>query len=267
MRVIGAVVFMLVLAAGAATAAEPVALATARALYNAGRFAAAIESATEARRDPQFAAAAALVLARAHLERDRLGADPADLTTARDTLATIRSDALSVRDQVDLLIGLGQTLYLVDSFGAAAELFDTALGRGTMLPSRDRRMLLDWWAAAVEREALTRAPDRRAPLFARLAERMNRELLLEPGSPVANYWLVAAARGEGDLDRAWDAAVAAWVRATLSPDSAATLRADLDRLMQDALILERTRTRPAREQPEATAALRAEWAMVKQNWK
>jgi hypothetical protein len=267
MRVIGAVVFVLVLGGGAATAAEPPALATARELYNAGRFAAAIESATEARRDPQFSAPAALVLARAHLERYRLAADPADLTTARNTLTTIRSDALSARDQVDLLIGLAQTLYLVDSFGAAAELFDTALGRGTMLPSRDRRMLLDWWAAAVEREALTRAPDRRGALFARLADRMNSELLIEPGSPVANYWLVAAARGEGDLDRAWDAAVAAWVRAALSPDSAATLRADVDRLMQDALILERTRTRPAREQSDATAALRAEWEMVKQNWK
>jgi hypothetical protein len=268
MRALRTAVFVLVLAAaGSATAAEPEALARARALYNAGTFDAAIEAATAARREPMFADAAALVLARAHLERYRAGSDPADLTTARDTLAAVRPYALSPRDQVDLLIGLGQTLYLGDAFGAAAELFDTALGRGSILPVRDRRLLLDWWATAVEREAQTRAPDRRAPLFARLADRMTEELLAEPGSPVANYWLAAAARGEGDLDRAWDAAVAAWVRATLSPDTTATLRADIDRLVLDALVPERARTRLLREQPEATAALRAEWGLVKQNWK
>ena len=268
MRVARTAVLVLVLAAaGSVTAAEPEALARARGLYNAGSFDAAIEAATAARREPMFADAAALVLARAHLERFRSGSDPADLAAARDTLAAVRPHALSPRDQVDLLIGLGQTLYLGAAFGAAAELFDTALGRGSILPLRDRRLLLDWWATAVDHEAQSRAPDRRAALFAQLAGRMSEELLIEPGSPVANYWLAAAARGEGDLDRAWDVAVAAWVRATLSPDTTATLRTDVDRLVQQALIPERARTRPAREQPEVTAALSAEWERVKQNWK
>jgi len=268
MRVPGAaiVVLMLVSAASAA-AAEPEALARARTLYNAGTYDAAIDAAAAARSEPMFSDAAALVFARAHLERYRSNSNPIDLATARDTLAAIRPDALSSRDQIDLLIGLGQTLYLGDAFGAAAELFDTALGRESMLSFRDRRRLLDWWATAVDREAQTRAPDRRAPLFARLADRMNEELVIEPGSPVANYWLVAAARGEGDLERAWDAAVAAWVRATLAPETAVTLRADVDRLVVQALILERARARPAREQADATASLRAEWELVKQNWK
>ncbi len=268
MRLAAAVTLALTLAsAGPALAAEPASLARARVMYNAGTFDAAIDAAATARRDPRFADAAALVFARAHLERFRLGADPADLTTARETLATVRPEALSSRDQIDLLIGLGQTLYLGDSFGAAAELFDNALGRATMLPLPDRRKLLDWWATAVEREAQTRPAERRAALFTRLGERMIEELLVEPGSPVANYWLAAAARGAGDLDRAWDAAVAAWVRATLAPDSAEKLREDVGRLVGDALIPERARTRPAREQLEAAASLRAEWDLVKQNWK
>jgi hypothetical protein len=261
------VLVLVLAAAGRATAAEPEALARARGLYNARSFDAAIEAAAAARREPMFADAAALVLARAHLERYRSGSDPADLATARDMLAAVRPNALSPRDQIDLLIGLGQTLYLGAAFGAAAELFDTALGRGSILPLRDRRRLLDWWATALDHEAQSRAPDRRAVLFARLADRMSEELLIEPGCPVANYWLAAAARGEGNLDRAWDAAVAAWVRATLSPDTTATLRTDIDRLIQQALIPERARTRPAREQPEAIAALGAEWELVKQNWK
>lgn len=268
MRVFVAAVVVLLLAwSGPATAAEPAALARARALYNAGTFDAAIESAAAARREPMFADAAALVYARAHLERFRLSANPADLTTARETLATIRPDALSSRDQIDLLIGLGQTLYLGDAFGAAAGLFATALGRGTMLPLPDRRKLLDWWATAVDREAQTRPADRRAALFTDLGKRMGDELLIEPGSPVANYWVVAAARGAGDLDRAWDAAVAAWVRAPLAPESADKLRADVDRLVTEALIAERARTRPAREQQETADLLRAEWDLLKQNWK
>lgn len=251
-----------------AEAAEPPALAEARVLYNAGRYDAAIASAADARGLPPFADAAALVIARAHLERHRLSPDPLDLSTARETLATIRAEALSPRDQVDLLIGLGQTLYLGEAFGAAADLFDTALSRADVLAPADRRRLLDWWATALDREAQTRPADRRAPLFARLASRMEEERRGEPGSPVANYWLVVAARGEDDLERAWDAAVAGWVRATLTPETGPALRADLDRLVLEALIPERARTRPApeQEQEEATAALTAEWDLIKQQW-
>src|SRR5688500_10071884 len=173
MRVARTAVLVLVLAAaGSATAAEPEALARARALYNAGSFDAAIDAATAARREPMFADAAALVLARAHLERYRNGSAPADLATARDTPAAVRPYAPSPPAPVDMPVGFGQTVYLGAAFGAAAELFDTALGRGSILPLRDRRMLLEWWATAVDREAQLRPPDRRAALFARLAYRM-----------------------------------------------------------------------------------------------
>ena len=64
----------------------------------------------------------------------------------------------------------------------------------------------------------------------------------------------------------WDAAIAAWVRASLAPDRAATLRADLDRLVTDALIPERARTRPARERETAADELRLEWERVKTEW-
>ena len=96
---------------------------------------------------------------------------------------------------------------------------------------------------------------------------MEAELRQDPANTVANYWLAVAARGVGDVDRAWNAAIAAWVRSTLKPEAAETLRTDLDRLVTQALIPERARTRPAREQPESLAALRAEWDLVKQQWK
>jgi hypothetical protein len=257
----------LLLLTSPAWAAEHPSLAKARALYNAGDFDGAINAAAVSRRVTGSADASALVIARSHLERYRQRADPADLAAAREALGSVRSAALTPRDQVDLLVGLGQSLYLGEVFGAAAELFDTALSRATLLPDRDRVLLLDWWATALDREAQTRPPERRVRVFERIGERMETELRQDPANTVANYWLAVAARGLGDVDRAWDAAVAAWVRSTLKPESAETLRSDLDRLVTQALIPERAGTRPAREQPESLAALRAEWDLVKQQWK
>jgi hypothetical protein len=250
----------------AARAAEPAALASARALYNSANYDGAITAAATVRHQPQWADAAGVVIARSHLERFRLGGDPADLTAARDTLSGVRAAALTARDQLALLIGLGQSLYLAEMFGPAAEIFDNALGRSFTLAARDRLLLLDWWATALDREASTRPADRRAAAFTRIADRMEEELRDDPGSRVANYWLAASARGAGDIERAWDAAIAAWVRASLSLDAPA-LRAELDRLMTTALIQERARQRPAREQTDAQNAFRAEWETIKQEWK
>jgi hypothetical protein len=251
----------------ATTWAEHPSLAKARALYNAADHDGALTAASMARSDPAAADAAALVIGRSYLERYRRRADPADLTAAREALAAVRAPALSPRDQLDLLIGLGQSLYLDGMFGAAAEVFDTALSRASTLGARDRIQLLDWWATAMDREAQRRPADRRTALFDRVITRMEEELRDDPGSAPANYWLVAAARGAGDVERAWDTAVAGWIRSGLTPDSAERLRADLDRLVTEALIVERARTRPPRELQEQMTALRAEWDLVKKQWK
>jgi hypothetical protein len=251
----------------AAAPAEPPALAKARALYNAANYEGAIDAASVARLQPEWSHAAALVIARSHIERYRQTANPADLVAAREALGTIRSDALTARDQVDLLIGLGQALYLGELFGAAAELFDTALNAGSLMEPRDRLMLLDWWATALDREAQSRPVEQRTRPFERIMLRMEQELQHDVASPVANYWLAVAARGTGNVDRAWGAAIAAWVRAGLVPETAEQLRADVDRLVTQALIAERARTRPATEREEAIASLQAEWDLVKQQWK
>jgi hypothetical protein len=126
--------------------------------------------------------------------------------------------------------------------------------------------LLDWWATATDREAQSLPLERRTALLAHVTERMEIEVRIDPGSQPANYWLAVSARGAGDLDRAWHAAVAGWIRASLRPDSAKALRSDLDRLVTQALILERARARPPREQSDALTALRAEWDAIKNQW-
>jgi hypothetical protein len=262
------VVVVILMAAGSeAWANEPPSLAKARTLYNAGDFEGAIDAASVAQKDPAWADAAALVIARAHLEQYRQRADADDLTTARAALGTVRASALMPRDQVDLIVGLGQSLYLGETYGAAADLFDTALSRASLLAPRDRQLLLDWWATALDREAQSRPADRRSRVFERIALRMNEEIQRDPGSPVANYWLAVAARGSGDIDGAWNSAIAAWVRSTLSPETTTRLRDDLDRLVTQALIPERSRTLASREQQDAAAALKTEWELLKSQWK
>jgi hypothetical protein len=264
---IAALVCTIALVAGAARASEAPALAKARALYNAGDYDGAIVSASMARSQAGAADAAALVEARARLERYRRNGDVADLDAARAALGTLQSSTLQPRDQVDFLVGLGQSLYLSDLFGAAAELFDAAFERSALLAPRDRLMLLDWWATSMDRDAQSSPPDRRARLAVQIAARMLEELRRDPASAPANYWLAVAARGAGDLEAAWDDAVAAWVRATLDPITAQALRADIDHLVTEALIPERARTHPAREQADTTDAMRAQWESIKAQWK
>jgi hypothetical protein len=267
-RSVGAIV--LVLAAWAAPlAAEPAALARARSLYNEGHYDAAVEAATEALKSDGAGDTASLVLGRALMERYRHGAQAADLAAAREALTRVRQNVLSPRDRLDLLVGLGQLLFLGEAFGAAAELFDTALAQNGSQPSPMRAQLLDWWASAMSREAQSRPSDRRAPVFERMVSRMEEELRSDPGNAPASYWLAVGARGVGDLERAWDAAIAGWVRASLNPETAASLRADLDRLVTQALIAERARQRqiPGRDVPETSAALLGEWDLIKSQWK
>jgi len=257
---------LLLAAAIPVAAAEPPSLAQARVLYNAADYDAAIDAASVAFGDPASVDAATLVAARAYLERYRIKLDPSDLASARTTLNMVRAVRLTPRDYLDLLVGLGQALYLGETYGAAAELFDVALSRRSSLSERDGLALLDWWATAVDREAWRLPADRRLSLLEGVRARMEEEVRQDPGNPVANYWLAASARGAGDLERAWHAAVAAWVRAPLRPDTAAVLRADIDRFVTEVLVPERARTRPGHETGEASAALQLDWNALKGQW-
>jgi len=97
---------------------------------------------------------------------------------------------------------------------------------------------------------------------------MEEELRGDLQPVAAAYWLVVAARGSGDLERAWDAAMSGWVRAPLSGARAERLRTDLDRYVNQVLIPERAR-KPAsiEESARTAAAMHADWEALKQHWK
>ncbi len=237
---LGAAMAMIVPAA-AASGATVGDLAEARRLYNQGRFDAAIDAARVAAAEAAVRHPALVILARASLERFRQAANTQDLDAARSALRDIDASRLDPRDRTEFIVGLGEALYLDDLFGPAADIFEGAIGEAAVLGPSARDQLLDWWGTALDRHAQSRPPSERAAIYDRLLARMGDELERDQGTNAAIYWVTAATRAKGDLDRAWDLARAGWVRAQLTRDRGATVRQDLDRLVREAIVPERAR--------------------------
>src|SRR5215208_595565 len=171
-----------------AAAPDRGALERARRAYNAGRYDAAIGAARHSLEVPDQVDAGRLVLARALLERYRAGSESTDLVEARNTLRAIEVAGLLQAEQYELMVGFGQWLFLTGRFGAAAELFDTALGSAPMAPAARRDRLLDWWASALDRQAQQSGADA-SDLYHQVLERMEREARNDPSCAAAGYWI------------------------------------------------------------------------------
>ena len=241
-------------------------LSRARQAYNAQRFDEAITLAAEARGVERLSHSASLVFARASLERFRGGNDVADIATARQALLSIDPTRLTPSEMAELRLGTGELLFVDEQFGAAAEIFETALGT---VDAAHRERVLDWWASSLDRHAQLAPEGERQRRYTRLLTGAERELTRTPSSSVAMYWLAAASRGVDDLDRAWSVAVAGWIAGAMTVPGVrgTTLQHDLDRLMREAIIPERARRAAPPADPEALkVALAAEWASIKQRW-
>ena len=242
------------------------ALSEARRLYNEGQYDAAVRAAREAVRVPATADVAHVVLGRIQLERYRQTAAPEDLAEAIGALRTVDARPLDPRQRVELTIGMGEALYLDDHFGASAALFESALDASSLLGPAAHDRVLDWWATAIDRQAVVRPPGERRLLYDRIVARLAEEIARDAGSAPAGYWLAAATRGTGDLEAAVNEATAGWVRATLTRDRGATLRADLDRLMVQGILPERAARLPGRDHSQALAGMVGEWEAFKARW-
>jgi tetratricopeptide (TPR) repeat protein len=237
-------------------------LARARLLYNQGQFEAAINAAEQARLIPARADAADLVAARAYLERFRQSSTSDDLTNARDRLRRLNPQRFGPRERGEYVVGLGEALFFEGAFGAAASVFDTVLQSRDEMAGAGRERLLDWWASSIDRETRPRPEIERHGSYQRIRVRMEEELATHPASGSAAYWLAAAARAQGDVQAAWDAAQAGWVRASLAADRGTALRADIDQLVLRAIVPDRART--TAQSPDS---LRTEWERFKERWK
>lgn len=250
-------------------------LLAAREFYNRGAFDEAIAAASQATEHADERDAALVVLARAYLDRFRqLRADPADLDAAVAALKDVNADRLTPADRVEWLVGLGVAVYsddrggFEDRYSAAAELFGSALeaSEGTFGPEPRERML-EWWCGALDWHAQFSPADGRRATYERMLARLDRELVRNDRSTVALYWRVAAARGMGDLDRAWGAAVAGWLRGRYFGEAGAALQADLDRFVMEVLLPERAQALTPDADPRPTLALlEAGWRAFKARW-
>ena len=199
--------------------------------------------------------------ARAYLERFRESAASEHLSNARDRLRRIDPLRLAPRERDEYVVGLGEALFFDGAFGAAATVFDSVLRSRDVMAGEARDRVLDWWASAIDREAKPRPEMDRHGMYQRIRTRMDEEIAARPGSGSAAYWLAAAARAQGDLQAAWDAAQAGWVRAPLTSDRGAALRADLDRLVLRAIVPDR-----AKATAQSPESLRMQWEQFKERW-
>jgi len=246
--------------ASARAADDP--LAHARLLYNQGQFEAAITAAEQARLLPARADSADLISARAYLELFRSSASDVDLVNARERLRRIDPQRFPANERTEYVVGLGEALFFEAAYGAAANVLDPIMRNPDLLAGDPRERVLDWWANALDRDAKPRPEIDRQGVYQRIRARMEEELAMRPASGTAAYWLAAAARAQGDVQAAWDAALAAWVRAPLTSDLGVTLRADIDRLVLRAIIPDRAKV--TAQTPES---LLQQWEQFKEKWK
>jgi len=269
----GRVALVVALMASMAQAPAPEdALVRAHRAYNAGQYDTAIGAAREARKEPARSNAAAVVLARALLDRYRAGSVLSDLDDARAVLAEVRPAELAPRDHVAFLVGLGLVLYhdgcAAGCFNTAAEFFAQALDRMTSPEMGDRELVFEWWANSLDRHALYSPDADRAAAYRRILERSERERGERAQSTSAAFWLAAASRGAGDLDRAWAAAVAGWVNARYQGERGTKLRADLDYLVEQVILPDRANAQAADGDARlALANMLKQWEELKAKYK
>lgn len=241
-------------------------LSEARRLYNEQQYEAAERAARAAVAQTRTSNSGRVVLARVLLERYRSSSSAAQLLEARETLRSVNPAPLDPRERVELILGFGQGLFFEDRFAAAANVFEPIIGSAALLgaPAYDRA--LDWWATALDRYAATRPFGERPGIYGRITERMKTELIREPSSGPANYWLVAAAQGSGDLDTAWIMAQASWIRAGLGSTAATQTRAEIDRVVIEGTIPARAARVTGRDSNLVIAGMVGEWEAFKTAW-
>jgi hypothetical protein len=139
------------------------------------------------------------------------------------------------------------------------------------LPGAEFDKLLEWWASTLSRVAESHSGSERRDAYAAMLSAVRGELERDPLSRPMAYWVVVAARGSGDFDGAWNAAVTSWIRTGAQPDGQ-LLRSDLDRFVTQTLIPERAQSRTGqRLDAKATlteiSTLTDQWRALGEQWR
>ena len=241
-------------------------------MYNEGRFEESIAAAAVAKHKPDSVPSATLIEARARLERFRQNGDAGDLGAARAALVSLNPRVLAPQEIIEWQIGIGTALFLENQPGPAAEMFATVLPAAReRLSSAELDKLVEWWASTVARVAESQTGSARKDAYTAMLSAVRDELERNPLSWPASYWLVVAARGAGNLDDSWNAAITAWIRAGSQPEGE-QVRGDLDRFVTQTLIPERAQARTGQRLDSKTteteiAAQTEQWRALVEHWR
>jgi hypothetical protein len=254
-------------------AKAPNSLTKARQAYNAGQVDAAIAAAQDAlnvpTQPPALKNEAAVVLSRAYLDRYRQHSATADLDEARKALQQVAPASLAPPVRIEYLVAEGLSLYYDGCpdgcFGGAAEMFKVALSALAIGPERER--VFEWWAGALDRQAQFGPEAERSAVYRRLLDGADAEVARNDESAPATYWVVAAATGAGELERAWSASIAGWIRSRTFGARGDALRADLDRFVTQVLLPERARAlAPDTDARPVFATMTGQWEEMKRRY-
>jgi hypothetical protein len=269
LRVLFAIWLMTLL--GASPSAAQSDLARARTLYNGGEFDAAIVAATAAGRKPSIAPSAALIIARSQLEKFRKLGDAEALVTARAGLVSLNPRELAPQEVIEWQVGIATVLFLENQLGSAVDIFSSVMPSARdRLSEPDLEKLLEWLGTSMSRLAETLTGEPRKQAYQKLRAQVRLELERNPLSRSALYWTAVSERGAGDLESAWAAAVAAWVRIGGDPERE-QLRTDVERFVTQTLIPERAQARTGQRLDAKTtigevAVLTEEWRTITGRW-
>ena len=256
-----------------AAAAAQSDLERARTLYNAGQFDESIAAAAVAKKKTAAAPSATLIAARARLELFRQKNDPQDLVAAREDLVCTEP-AASLRRRKSSSGRLASAPRCSSTISPARPPTCSrpcCRPRARVCPVAEFDKLLEWWASTLSRVAESQSGTARREAYAAMLSAVRGELERDPLSRPTAYWVVVAARGAGDFDGAWNAAVTGWIRAGSQPDGH-QLRSDLDRFVTQTLIPERAQARTGqRLDAKATlgeiSALTDQWRAIGEQWR
>lgn len=121
----------------------------------------------------------------------------------------------------ELFEGFGEALYLERRHGPAAAIF-RMVATAVPPPRASYENALDWWATALSRAVEGKPAADRRSACRDIGDTMDAVLTRDRSSTVTPYWRAVAGRELGQPERAWDAAVAAWVGAAGTPAFAPT---------------------------------------------
>ena len=207
---------------------------------------------------------AAIVLARAHLERYRERADPSDLSAAREALGAVR--AAGPRPARSARVPARRSASRCFSRTTSAPPPRCSRAGSTRRGRAIRRCATrcsTGGAAPSSGRPASPTRDSRRGAFSPARRPMRDELAPQPRRrrrPATGR--SSALRGAGEPMRAWDAAVAGWVRARLIGERSAALRADLDQLVLHGIIPDRVRhlPRPTSAPPSRSSRRTGNWS-------